>query len=87
LARAWTIRLARFAKARRRIDGTRITLDGPSLASCGSSAQVLGIVVPELATNALKFGPFSNSDGFFAGIAIDVANAGFSRREPEREPC
>ena len=36
-------------------------------ANCGSSERVIGIVVHELATNALKFGSFSNNDGCLAG--------------------
>jgi two-component sensor histidine kinase len=36
------------------------------------SAQLIGIAVHELVTNALKFASLSNSDGLFQGIATDL---------------
>jgi hypothetical protein len=86
LVRAWTIQLAQFAKP----VGVSVAraLRGSFAPNCGSSAQVIGIVAHERVTTALKFGSLSNSDGFFAGIAILMcANAGFSRREPQRQAC
>jgi two-component sensor histidine kinase len=50
----------------RDLGGTRITFDGPSLRIAPRSAQVIGIAVHELATNALKFGSLSNTDGSVA---------------------
>jgi two-component sensor histidine kinase len=47
----------------RDLGGTRITFDGPMLRIPPRSAQVIGIAVHELATNALKFGALSNIDG------------------------
>lgn len=41
----------------------RITLDGPSLTINAAAAQVLGMAVHELATNAGKYGALSNDDG------------------------
>jgi two-component sensor histidine kinase len=46
------------------LGGTRITFEGPSVRIAPRSAQVIGIAVHELATNALKFGSLANSDGF-----------------------
>ncbi len=46
------------------LGGTRILFDGPSVRIAPRSAQLIGIAVHELATNALKFGSLSNSDGF-----------------------
>ncbi len=48
----------------RDLGGTRITFDGPSLRIAARAAQVIGIAINELATNALKFGSLSNIDGF-----------------------
>jgi two-component sensor histidine kinase len=48
----------------RDLGGTRITFDGPSFRIAPRSAQVISIEVHELATNALKFGSLTNSDGF-----------------------
>jgi two-component sensor histidine kinase len=48
----------------RDLGGTRITFEGPSLRIAARAAQVIGIAINELATNALKFGSLSNIDGF-----------------------
>jgi two-component sensor histidine kinase len=47
----------------RDLGGTRITFDGPMLRIPPRSAQVIGIAIHELATNALKFGSLSKIDG------------------------
>jgi two-component sensor histidine kinase len=54
----------------RDLGGTRIAFDGPSLRIAPRSAQVIGIAVHELATNALKFGALSNIDGFVLGPVL-----------------
>lgn len=50
----------------RDLGGTRITFDGPPLRVAPRAAQVIGMAVHELATNALKFGSLSNGDGSVA---------------------
>jgi two-component sensor histidine kinase len=43
--------------------GRRILLDGPPLHLSVASAQCIGMVIHELATNAVKHGALSNQDG------------------------
>jgi two-component sensor histidine kinase len=59
----------------RDLGGTRITFDGPSVRIAPRSAQVIGIAVHELATNALKYGSLANSGGFVVvqwGVSVGV---------------
>jgi len=46
--------------------GTRITFKGPTVMLTAASAQTLGIVLHELATNASKYGALSNDHGTVA---------------------
>jgi two-component sensor histidine kinase len=47
----------------RDLGDSRITFEGPSLRISPHAAQVVGIAMHELATNALKFGSLSNKNG------------------------
>ncbi len=45
------------------VDGTRVTVDGPSLRLNAQAAQILGMAAHELATNAVKHGAFAHDGG------------------------
>jgi len=56
--------LIRFQLAHfRDIIGSRIILRGPAIALSSSAAQILGMAIHELATNASKYGALSNDRG------------------------
>jgi len=48
------------------LDGERVDLSGPPLRLNTQSAQILGMAAHELATNAAKYGAFSNEQGQLA---------------------
>jgi two-component sensor histidine kinase len=60
------------------LGGKRITFDGPPVRIGPRAAQVLGMAVHELATNALKFGSLSGIDGM-AAVQSSISEEGEPR--------
>ena len=52
-------------------DSQRLTLSGPSIALPPKAAMSFGMILDELATNAVKYGSLSNSSGHLHRLVFD----------------
>jgi PAS domain S-box-containing protein len=70
----------------RHLVGKRIHVSGPAAPLTARAAEIFGMALHELTTNALKYGALSNETGTVAiGWAIDEANGGVFRLSWEEE--
>ena len=67
--------------------GSRVTFEGPKLRFSPAAAQTIGMALHELASNAVKYGALSNSDGTVVvnwNVTLDCSDRRFVMRWRER---